>query len=679
MAFLCITQLIRIQIVDGEMYAAQNQTYLEATQSVQASRGQIFDKNGVLLNTNKTVYKVIVQKAFFTAGSENDIIARTIDILIENNEEWIDEVPITLSMPLSFTNVSDDELDRFKQNIVLNIDATVENCISALNSRYNIDTEKYDLQHQRYIAGVRYQMENKDFSYNNRYTFAEDISINTVIKLKELNFLLSGIDIIEEPVRVYMRGETAAHIRGTIGAISAEQYAELKDKGYGMSDTLGISGIERALENVLRGENGIRTILRDSSGSAISDEITKTVVPGNSVKLTIDSDMQDTMQTVLENQINWLHYNNDPLRGNTCDAGAVVVLDVKTGAVLSMNTYPTYSLDDYIEDYSSVLNAEGAPLNNRAINGLYRPGSAFKTITATTGLINGFIDRNSTFNCTGTYTFYDDYQPKCTGIHPNYSIVNALRVSCNLFFYDLGRRLGIGTLSEYAQKFGYGTDLGLEIGGAAGRMTTPEIYEQLLGTPWTAGDTLQASIGQSETLVTPLHLAVQAMTLANGGVRYQPHLVDSIWNYDGTELISQTEPTIAEIIDDNGTGAFDIVREGMIAVATNCTWPIGTTNNIFDNLPYSVAIKTGTAQNDASSNLYTSTVMGFYPAEDPQIAFGIVLEKGEFSRYMVRNIIDAYFYEYVPDSDEEGNIISPWKRWNALDGSRSDEEISATE
>ncbi|MGN0597972.1 MAG: peptidoglycan D,D-transpeptidase FtsI family protein [Ruminiclostridium sp.] len=661
LSFLCVIQLMRIQIVEGSTYAEASEKSYTANQTIQAARGQISDVNGVILSSNKTVYKVIIQKAFFTQGSENTTIARTLNILKNNSEEWIDELPITMTEPYKFTG-DEATIDKFKAKIDVNVDATVENCINALINRYNIDTVKYDSQMVRYIAGVRYQMEKKDFSYNNRYIFAEDVSKETVISLKEQSFLLGGIDIVEEPTRVYLRGSTAPHVLGTIGAISEEKYAELRDEGYSLNDTIGTNGIEKAMESVLRGENGVRTITRDSSGSAISDEVTQAVQAGNSVKLTIDAEFQDTMQEILENQINWLHYYDDPNRGNLCDAGAAVVLNAKTGAVLAMVNYPTYDLNDYVENYSAVLNAEGNPLYNRAINGLYRPGSTFKTITGSAGLISGLIDRTSQGICNGVYTYYSDYQPKCTGYHYGYTITDALKVSCNIFFYDLGRRMGIEYLADFASKFGIGTDLGLEIGGSSGRMTTPELYEKLVGTEWTPGNTLQAAIGQSETLVTPLHLAVQAMTLANNGVRYKPYLVDSVWNYDMTEMQYKTQPVVVETINDNGTDAFETVREGMIKVSTNCTWPIYAQTWIFDYLPYSVAIKTGTAQ--VTETTYNSTICGYYPAEDPQIAFGIVLEKGEFSRYMIRNIIDAYFYDcYEPDLDQDGNVVSPWKRW----------------
>jgi len=450
MLFLCVIRLMKLQIVDGAKYLALAETSYTSKYEIIATRGQIFDQNGVLLTTNRTVYKVILQKSFLENGTENEILNKASEILKNNGEEWNDSVPVSYSKPYVFTDVSSDEIYAFKERIRVNADATADNCIRALIRKYNIDTVKYTEEEQRIIAGLRYEMELKDFSYDNRFTLAEDISLDTVIKLKEIAFSLKGIDIIEEGMREYIEPDTAPHILGTVGALSYDEYQTLKDEGYSFNDSIGNYGIERAMESVLRGKNGERTIARDSNGNAVSDEITRDTEAGNSVMLTINYDFQNDLQEILKNQINWL--NNSADRGNDCDAGAVVVLNAKTGAVLGTATYPTYNLNDSIENYSAVLNAEGNPMYNRCTNGLYRPGSAFKTITAADGLINGLIDKNSRAECTGIYTYYSasDYQPKCTGFHLGYDVVNCLKWSCNIFFYDLGRRLGIDELYNFA-------------------------------------------------------------------------------------------------------------------------------------------------------------------------------------------------------------------------------------
>ena len=562
LSFACTLELLQIQIVDGEYYKEQTQNTYTANQTIQAARGQIFTNDGKLINTNRLVYKVIIQKAFFESGTENDVIAKTVKILRNNNEEWIESLPISKTTPYEFTG-DEDEIDTLRAKLDLGVYATADNCMNALYEKFKI-ADTYGQEMRRIIAGIRYEMLIRDFSYQNRYTMAEDVSVQTVIELKEQSFMLKGIDIIEESIRQYDGKDFIPQVVGRIGAISAEEYEELSDKGYSLNDTTGKWGIESAMESVLRGQNGVRSITRDSSGMVVSDDISKQAVAGNSVKLTIDSEFQNDVQAILENHIKWLHYNNDPNRGNKVDAGGVVVLDAKTGAVLAMANYPNYDINNYIDLINNPVDPN--PTYNRCIYGLYRPGSAFKTITATASLVSGIANENTEVYCGGIYTYYSDYQPGCImGFVGDVNVKTALRYSCNIYFYDMARQMGIDYLAKVAGWFGVGQDLELEIGGATGNMSTPEYIESLGGT-WTPGSTIQAGIGQLETTVTPLNLAVIALTLANDGTRYRPYLVDSIMNYDGTETISKTEPTIAYKIDAD-KHIFEVVREGMIMVA----------------------------------------------------------------------------------------------------------------
>lgn len=407
LVFLAAIQLMKIQIVDGAYYSSITENYLEANQSIAAARGQISDSSGNLLVSNKSIYKVIVQKAFLPSGKENDVIAGTIEILEKNREEWIDNIPISTSYPFYFNESDEEELDRFKQNIKLNVDASVADCVMAMAERYNIDTEKYDSRTVRLIAGVRYEMEHKDFSYYNRYVFAEDISVETVMKLKEHGFLLSGIDIVQEPKLVYLKGDIAPHVIGTIGSITQEEYDGTKDSEgntiYSINDLIGKTGLEYGMESTLKGTDGTRTIVRSSKGDVVSDSVTLPVKPGESIKLTIDSKFQSELQDILENEINWLHTRPEPQRGHDCDAGAVVVLNAKTGAVLGMASYPTFNLIDYEKDPVAVANDENSSMYNLATHGLFRPGSAFKTINATAGLCEGIINADTIIYCNHKY------------------------------------------------------------------------------------------------------------------------------------------------------------------------------------------------------------------------------------------------------------------------------------
>lgn len=661
-AFMCGLKLLQIQIADGEKYLALTRSTYTAEQSIEAARGKISDCNGVVMNTNQLCYSVNFQRASLAVGTENEIIYRVLTVLIENGEEWNDSLPITKTAPYKFEDDKEAAIDTMKSKIKVGVYATVDDCMARLYEQFEI-SEQYDEQMRRYIAGVRYEMLIKDFSYKNQFVLASGISNETVIRLKELSSLLGGVDITEGWSRVYLDGDVAPHLRGTVGAISADDYAELKSAGYTMNDVIGISGIELALEEELRGERGVRTIARSSDGTELSDEVTAEPKAGNSVQLTIDSKFQKQVQDIIQYHIDFLnspYYTQDD-RGIGCSAGAAVVLDVKTGGVLAMASNPGYDINDLIENYEAVLNAENSPIFNRALNGVYRPGSTFKTITATAGLAEGVITPSDTIYCGGTYHYYTGFTPHCwnLGGHGSIDVRLALRHSCNIFFYETARIMGIDTLSMWASRFGVGTDLGFELPMENGQMTSHELYDEL-GLTWNEGDIVQAGIGQSETLLTPLHMAVQAMTIANRGIRYKPHIVKAVYNYDYSELLYETEPEIVEDLSEY-SDVFEVVTDGMILVSENSTFAIdGLWVNIYDykGIPEDVATKTGTPQK--TTTVYNSAIVGFYPADDPEIAFAVLMEEGEYSRHVACNIISAYLTgEFNPTYDEEGNAVLP--------------------
>ena len=667
LTFLGVVRLLRIQVVDARMYSEQIKETDTATQIIQAVRGKILDSEGRPLNTNEIVYKIILQRAFLPFGSENEIIAELISVLKKHKCNWFDSLPIRLEPTpktglFQFKNVGDEELDKFKTRLGLNYDATVENCIKALAENYKIDTKKYDEQMIRYIGGVRYEMELRDFSAQNRYILAEDITMEVIIELKEKSLVLKGVEIVEEPIRIYNDGTAMPHIRGRINAINREQYEVLKDSGYNLNDFIGFFGIEESMESLLKGDNGIRSITRDSSWEIISDEITKPVRAGNNVKLTIDSEFQKTVQEILANHINWISQKKNWESKRTfteTTAGSIVVLDVNTGAVLAMASYPFYDINDYVD----ILLAENSeeppfphqPLINRGVLQGYRPGSTFKTITATSALMNGTVVRNDTVHCGRLYTI-SDYTAYCTGSHGTVNVTRGLLKSCNIYFYDVGKRLGIDKLADTANIFGVGTNLNCDIAMTNGRMTSREVYQDLQGHEIGVGDIIQAAIGQSETLMTPLHMATVAMTIANNGVRYRPYLVDSVTNYDGTKTVYKTQVEIVSDMNKGNEDVFKTVQDGMYSLAQE-------NNHLFQYLPDLPAYKTGTPEL-IPGKLYNSAVLGYYPFESPKIAFAVILEGGEYATRAIRNVIDAYFYgHYEPVIDEKGNVQNHWERW----------------
>lgn len=628
---LCGIRLMKIQIVNGAEYLNQSQTASVYKQAIRATRGEIVDKNFQPIVQNKSAYNVIVEKAFFPYNNKNgnEVLIKTYRILKSYGIDYIESIPITKEKPYEFVSDKDSEIEKLKSDINLNVYATAENCIDKLIDDYEISDE-YSDEEKRIIAGLRYEMLVKSFSISNRFTMAESIPNEAITEIKENRIDLPGVDIEEVSKREYVQGDIIPHEIGTVGPIYAEEYKELKYKGYSLDDILGKSGIEAAMEDELRGINGVREIAT-LDGAVVSSKVTQEVQPGNTVKLTIDSNFQKQTQSILENFIQYLNNNT---KFTNITSGAIVVLDAKTGAVLSMATAPTYNLNDYINNYEAVANMPNTPLVNRATDGLYKPGSTFKTITATAGLNEGIVTPTSTFYCSRDYEFYGSVV-HCTGYHGSISVTRAIEVSCNIYFYEVGRRLGIDKIAEYAQLYGFGQSLGLESGDSEGYVACPETAEKL-GVEWTVGDVIQAAIGQSDVAVTPLQMASLACTLANKGTRYKPYLVDEIYNYNMTDLIKKTEPVVSAQVTNN-TDIYKYIQDGMIAASHNT--PYGEYS--LNNLGFDVAIKTGTPQ--VSSTVQNSTFIGYAPADDPQIAFAGIIEGGEYSKYMIRKIIDAYF------------------------------------
>ncbi len=649
---LCAWRLMKIQIVESETYTSGSVYTQSYTQSISATRGEIVDSEGNAIIENKVGYNVIIEPDTFPEDNAegNDVLLKIITILDEQDEDWSTSLPISESQPYTFTEDSDsDSVSTLKENLGLNVYATAENCMDKLIEDYDIDTETYTVSQQRAIAGIRYEMQLCSFSLSNRFTLAEDVSLDTVMTLKEQAVTMPGMDVNEEAIRSVAQGDVIPHEIGTVGPIYAEEYEELSAQGYDIDDIVGKSGIERAMDLTLRGSDGIKTITVED-GEIVSSEITTPATAGNTVQLTVNSDFQHALQDILEDFID----NFDNLRDSSTEelglgeisCGAIVVLDVEDGGILGMATAPTYDLNDYKTDYASILNAENTPLVNRATDGLYRPGSTFKTITATAGLAEGIITSETTYYCGHTYEF-KDVTYNCTGYHGNISVVRALQVSCNIFFYKLSEELTIDGISDYATAFGLGQSTGLETGDAIGHLSNQETFADL-DVDWTVGQVLQSAIGQGEWAVTPLQMANVACTIANNGTRYETHLVDSIWDYNHTECIEEIEPVIADVVANGDETVFDIVESGMIAASTN-NMP---TKYSLSDFGFSVAIKTGTPQND--SRVQDSFFIGYAPADDPKIAFAGVIEGGEYSKYMIRSIIQAY-YKYV-EGDEDMEV-----------------------
>ncbi|MCI6560523.1 MAG: hypothetical protein MR434_03815 [Ruminococcus sp.] len=629
-------RLMKIQIVKGDDIVNMNENSVSTlvyTRNTKATRGEIVDFSGNLIVGNKTSTDIILQKALFPEDNQkgNEILLQVYRELKERGFSLEQEIPVSDTAPYVFTGEEKDQ-EKLKKDINLNVYATAENCIDKLIYDYDI-SDSYAEDEKRAIAGIRYQMMISDFSYSNDFILAKNVDSETVIALKEMSNYLRGVNASESAVREIVQGNVLPHEIGTVGPIYAEQYDELKNEGYSLDDTLGKSGIEAAMESQLRGQNGEEKITVQN-GSIVNSETISDAEPGKTVRLTINSTYQIKLQNILDSFIaNFPRINDKPQLKNV-HSGAIVVLDAKTGALKGAATAPTYNLLDYSNNYEAIQNAENSPLLNRATYGLYLPGSTFKTITATAGLNEGIVDGKTELECHQKYPFMGhDYQ--CTGYHNSISVTRAIEVSCNSYFYELSRRLNIDNISKYATLYGLGQHTGIETGDAAGYLANPETFAAN-GQEWYIGYVLQAGIGNYGSGVTPLQMAVVANTIANEGVRYKPYLVDSLYDYGTEDIAQKTEPTVAERIPLNYDYVYDYIEQGMIDASHNVPERYSLSNLGFD-----VAIKTGTPQTDDNGG-QNSFFIGYAPADEPELAFAGVIEGGEYSKYMIRDIILAY-------------------------------------
>ncbi len=621
-----VSRLMNIQIVEAETYKkmiGDNSLY---KQVIKGTRGEIVDKNGEPLAGNRMGYDVVIDRATFQRERNNEIILGLIELFEELGEKYTDNLPVSSSAPFRFLDDHDTEIARVKKLVDVADYATAPQVMSWLEERYKTNAvdengqKKFTTEQARKIIAVRYEMERTGFSYSTPYTFATDVGINSVIKIKESSYQLSGVDVVESTVREHRDPTIAPHLLGLVGKIYEEEYAELKSKGYALNDVVGKSGAEFAFEDKLRGKDGIREIFCDANGKVIEAVETTPPTPGNTVRLTIDSKLQKITAEALERQIKHLQATAAPGKGKEADKGAAVVIEVKTGKVLACVSYPSFNLDRYYEDYTELSKNELSPLLNRALLGSYLPGSCFKPVVATAGLGNSLIDAHSIVQCNQIYMLPGSPQKfTCLNHHGPIDVLNALRVSCNIYFYNTGFREGIDLIDKTAKQYGLGEYTGIELTEKHGRRSNPESKMELEGKEWYPGDTLQSSIGQLHHSFTPIQLANYAATIANRGTRMKLTMVDEIRDYSQENIVQPFQATVAEQLP-YPKEVFETVVDGMKLASG----PTGTAL-VFGNYPIQVASKTGTPE---TADLCNSTFITFAPADDPKIAVAVVIENG---------------------------------------------------
>lgn len=642
-----VVQLMKYQLVDGSGYRTLSAKTTKSATTIAAPRGEILDRYGRRIATNRVGFAVSFNYSFLPKAKENSIILAVTKILTEDGEQWTDTLPISKTAPFTYLDTTDADLNRFFSTTSTDKSLSAPAAMQKLVSRYGIDTKLSDAD-KRTIAGIRYEMETHNFSIYNAYDCATDVGMTTVSKISERYLDLPGVEINQEPIRVYPDGTMAPHIIGTISPIYSEEYTTLKKQGYSMNDLIGRSGVEQSMESYLRGTDGEKTIELNKYGKVVKEQVTQPALPGDTVVLTIDTNMQKQLQAMLPSVIQSIVQSSkgDPTYGANANSGAAVVLDVKTGEVLAMASYPSYDLNSYYQNYTQLLHQSGNPLYNRCLSGTYRPGSTYKPVVATAALMYHAITPETTFVCNGKiYRFGQTFN--CDGVHGAEQVVGAIRDSCNVFFYNAGYLATIKNIDTTATALGLGQKTGIELKGeAAGVLSGPEEKLDRGAGTWNPGDTLQSSIGQFDNKFTLLQLANYVSTLVNGGTRHQVHLVREVLSYDYSKTIISSTPKVlsktaipSDVLKTVMTGMQKVTEEG-------------TGQSVFQGYRMQVGGKTGTAQVPGG---YNGLFVGYAPADNPQIAVAVVVEHGH-NGYQTAPVARAMFDNYFFSGN---NVSSP--------------------
>lgn len=653
-----IVTMFDAQIVHGEEYRAQSVRTNTTVETVEASRGVITDRNGKVLVANRAVYTLTFDPSLVEADALNDELLRLIALLRREGVTWYDELPLTDAAPYAFDfsvprsgmlvkylaskkwveegMTSDEMREGMSPATIFNL----------LCGEFGVD-ETLSVTQKRALVGLRYSLATAKLDGDGTFRFASGVDVPLIALLKDGGY--AGVRAGTSSVREYQT-DAAPHILGHIGKI--QNWDDYKDKeGYRWNDLVGIDGVEASFEDYLRGTDGKRVVTTNIEGKVIDELYSVEPKPGYNVALTLDVDFQQQVEQIISSAAQTMTAADGIDRG-----AAAAVVQVGTGDTLALATYPTFSRKTFNQDFAT-LNADPMhPMLNRATQWAFAPGSTFKPAVAVAALESGVITPATKIRDLGVYKFYD-LNLKCwiwPGNHGLVNVTNAITVSCNYFFYEVGRLTGIATLEKYARAFGLGEPTGIEIPESVGTMTSPEYVNSLKGQHWTDGFTLQAAIGQAYDLFTPLQLANYIATLAGGGERYKAHLLKDVSAYDSAvPVYVYNEPPVntVEIGDEN----LRAVLAGMRKLVTD-----GSVSNQFKRCIVDAAAKTGTAQTGGKGSISNGVFVAFAPYDDPQIAVAVVIEKGDTGGALASTAVDilnAYFTAADPDIVGENVLV----------------------
>lgn len=653
-------RLYNVQVVEGSAQEATPSGSYTYYTRVTAARGEILDRNGKVLVGNRASFNIVlIYPVLFSSEDPNGSLRALTNLAVQRGLEIVDHLPVALEKPYEYTkdqysSVWNDYFKTFLAAREWDSDISAPQLIRRLRERYHIPDDWTEEEARRVIS-VRYELELRHCTNLPNYVMLEDVDAISLAELTELN--IPGVTVEKSTVREYYT-DYAAHILGRVADMNPEEYEYYKQYDYAMDAKVGKEGLEKAFELELHATDGMLQTTIASDGTILEEHYVVEPVAGNNVELSIDIDLQKVAEDELEGLILDLRENglNGTDRGKDAEGGAVVAMSVKTGEVLVSASYPTFNLSTYAEDYNDLLEQDFAPLYNRAVQGTQPPGSTFKMVTTIAAINEGVIKPGYEINDLGVYRRFENagYTPRCmlyttsngTATHGSINVMEALSVSCNYYFYEIGWMTGIEAIDQTAKALGLGESTGIEIYEETGHRANPETKSALYAGSsgaWYGGDTVSAAIGQSENRFTPMQLCSYTAALANRGTRYQATFLRRVLSSDYEELVRAHTPTVLsrlEISDD----AYKAYTEGMRLAVTSYS---GTSYSLFGNYDVAVCAKTGTAEHGSGGSDNASFVL-YAPADDPEIAIAIYVEKGAQGGNLgkiAKAILDVYFSE----------------------------------
>lgn len=569
--FVLAARLFYMQIVEGAYYKSEADGNRIREIPVQAARGILYDRNGIIMAGSRKAYSVVM--------------------------------PIDRQR----SSLSEEELNRL--SAILSIPA---------------ETLKKRIEDHKTAFGSIY--------------LANDVSIDIATQIEEKKDEFPGIDIEVMPLRVYPLGDAGAQTLGYVGEAGPDD-RDANGNPYASSTLIGRAGLERDYNQYLEGKNGIRLVEVNASGQPVGVAGGRAAFAGHDIRLTLDAHLQVAAEDAINEQMQILAKDGVYPTGATA-----VAVDPNTGAILAMVSWPSYDPNWFARgiterEWNGIINNPNHPLQNRTISSMYPPGSTFKPITAAAALEAKVVTPDERIYDSGKHWIID--KRNAAGEAFGWiDFYEAMAKSDNVYFYEMGRRAGIGRLSEMAREFGLGQVTGIDLSGESeGNVASEEYKQKVFNQDWYLGETFDAAIGQSFNLATPLQMAMVYAAIANGGFRYKPYLVSRIDNMDGTPLVIYAPKQMGTLPISKTT--LHTVQESLRRVMTK----EGTGGFLFHDYPIATAGKSGTAE--ISDGLDNGWFIAYGPFEKPEIVVAVMFEHSGYgsdsAAPVVKKIMDAFF------------------------------------